>query len=386
MVSGQASAASGPDDASLVAAARSGDRAAFGLLVSRHRPALVGACRRFLGARGPAEDAAQEACLLALLNLEQLRRPDRFGAWLIGIGLNVARQWLRRPSERAGAPGAFDGGTPGREPVDPAMGPEEVAEARDLARRVRAAVGDLPPGQRDPVLLYYAAGLPVREVAALLGTGPQAVKTRLHRARSTLRGRLRETWRETWKEERTEEARADGGWVEMEVVDVLRGRDERDGGERFVVVLRQKGGGRGLPIWIGPSEGRSIALLLERSELPRPGSSHFASRLLAAAGSRLARTRIVRLAESTYYAEAWVEGAGGSVPVDARPSDAIALALLVEAPIEVSTEVLDAVEGTSGSLGAFEGKREAFAVGAADIAEEVRREQAALVERCRADR
>lgn len=79
-------------DEELVAAARGGDREAFALLIVRHRPLVIALCRRALGDRDQAEDVAQEAILQALLDLDRLRRPDRFGAWLAGIGLNIARR------------------------------------------------------------------------------------------------------------------------------------------------------------------------------------------------------------------------------------------------------------------------------------------------------
>ena len=74
-------------DACLVGDARNGDKAAFGELIGRHYPLLLALCRRALGPHGPAEDAAQEAVLQALLGLDWLSHAERFGAWLVAIGL-----------------------------------------------------------------------------------------------------------------------------------------------------------------------------------------------------------------------------------------------------------------------------------------------------------
>src|SRR6266508_5075560 len=83
------------DDAELVRLAREGDKEALAALLARHRGMLVALCRRALGDDGLAEDAAQEAALQAMLGLDRLARPERFGAWLGGIGLNVCRRWQR---------------------------------------------------------------------------------------------------------------------------------------------------------------------------------------------------------------------------------------------------------------------------------------------------
>src|SRR3982751_727962 len=85
-------------DELLVAAARRGDRDAFGRLVDRHRPRALALARRLLGDAAEAEDVVQEAVLRAYLALRDLREPSRFGAWLCGIALNLAR--IRRRGAR----------------------------------------------------------------------------------------------------------------------------------------------------------------------------------------------------------------------------------------------------------------------------------------------
>src|SRR5689334_19607784 len=83
------------DAAALVSAARAGDRDAFATLVERHYAVRAACCRRALDDPVDAADVAQEAVVLALLGLERLRRPESFGPWLVGIGLNLARRATR---------------------------------------------------------------------------------------------------------------------------------------------------------------------------------------------------------------------------------------------------------------------------------------------------
>jgi RNA polymerase sigma factor (sigma-70 family) len=292
-----------PADAELVRRARGGDRDAFAALVDRHHATLVRCCRRLVGADA-ALDAAQDAVVTALLSLDRLRRPESFGAWLVGIGLNACRALLRAPA----TPAARD---------EPARDPAEIVEERELAERVRAAIGELPLGQREAVTLYYLAGLTQAEAAAHLGIPPGAVKTRLHKARASLRVRLRPLAKEITM-------------VPMEVADVRRA------GDKHILILA--GDGRELKIWVGQPEAASIAVLVEDLELPRPMTHRLTTSLLQAAGTAVREVRVNRLAEKTFYAE--VVLADGTA-VDARPSDAIPLALLAGAPILVDPAVLD---------------------------------------------
>jgi bifunctional DNase/RNase len=110
-----------------------------------------------------------------------------------------------------------------------------------------------------------------------------------------------------------------------------------------VVLLAEAGGERRLPIWVGPFEGTAIAMSLQGAELPRPDPYRLAAGLLAAAGATLREVRVVRLAEGTFYAEVLVDAGGGGERVDARPSDALNLALLLGKPVRVDPAIFGQV-------------------------------------------
>ena len=137
-------------DAELVGNARAGDKAAFGVLFERHRPMLLRRCHRAMDDATLALDAAQEAALLAMLNLDRLRRPDRFGPWLCGIALNVCRRWLRDRAHQGWSRESVVGGRridKSIDVLDGRPGPADLAEQSDMAERVRRAVGVLPRRQ-----------------------------------------------------------------------------------------------------------------------------------------------------------------------------------------------------------------------------------------------
>ncbi len=358
-------------DDDLVAAAQGGDKEAFAALFTRHRPLLVALCRRTLTDPVMSEDAVQEAAITALLSLDRLRSADRFGSWLGGIGLNICRRMLRERARDSWSWEAMQGGRRVPETPDPEPGPEALAEAADLAERTRNAIAILPPGQRAAVVHFYLSGLTHAETADLLGISVGAVKTRLHKARHTLERRLSksDSEREHEMDERltrrtlAKTAAALSGsatlghgatahaeanveretttMVAMRVIDVRRRQPDQGLPASHVVVLEEIGGMRRLPIWVRESEGAAIAIHLEGAEVPRPLTGTFAAGLLAAAGGRLTEIRIDRLVDNVFYATAVVEGASGTVTVDARPSDAINLALLTGTSIRVDSAILD---------------------------------------------
>jgi RNA polymerase sigma factor (sigma-70 family) len=368
-----------------VVAARAGDKDAFALLVGRHRAMVLTLVRRVLGREDLATDAVSEATVAALVGLAQLRSPERFGAWYAGIALNVARRWLRELAACAPLPEERPDGRPG---------PAEQAETADLAGRVRRAVVALAPGQREAVLAFYWQGLTHAEAAAELGISPAAVKARLHQARAALAPRLIpqvetqkvetqkvETQKvETQKEVTPMAATAETTWVEVSVAEV-----RRDGGEdpirrRHVIVLQERGGPRRLPIWIGGPEAVALACTLEAVETPRPMTYQLAVNLLQAARAPVAEVRVTRLAEAVFYATVVLQCPGGPVEVDARPSDALNLALVSGSPIRVDAGIVDdpAAAGRTGW--------EPFPAGTAELAAEVRAQQAEMLAALAAER
>ena len=102
-----------------------------------------------------------------------------------------------------------------------------------------------------------------------------------------------------------------------------------------VVILEELAGGRRLPIWIGLPEAHSIAAVLEAHQAPRPNAHDLSTRLIEGLDGRVERVVVTALRDGVYYARIDLAQHGRTIEIDARPSDAIAIALRLEAPLFV---------------------------------------------------
>ncbi len=107
-----------------------------------------------------------------------------------------------------------------------------------------------------------------------------------------------------------------------------------------IVILKTEGGARLLPIWIGLFEANAIALVLESIATARPMTHDLLKNMIDLLDARMQRAVVDKLLENTFHASIYLEAAGGVRRLDARPSDAIALALRAGAPIYVTGDVL----------------------------------------------
>lgn len=115
----------------------------------------------------------------------------------------------------------------------------------------------------------------------------------------------------------------------------------------YVVILKEHGGERWLPIFIGAAEAQAISLLLQGLEYARPLTYDLFESILLAGGIKIGQVTVTELKDNTYYALVHMEDLKGEAKsIDARPSDAIALALKTKARIRVTKQVMDSASIT----------------------------------------
>jgi RNA polymerase sigma factor (sigma-70 family) len=170
-----------PSTTQLVERAQAGDVEAFTELVREHQDRAYAAALTMLSDRGCAQDAVQDAFLLAFGSLRTLRSPEAFGAWLRQIVRRQASRILRQQPFEMALHQDLPSGMP-----DPA----DTAERRDELRRVLRAIDELPEGEREATILFYLKDQSQKTVASLLHLPITTVNNRLHAARARLKGEL----------------------------------------------------------------------------------------------------------------------------------------------------------------------------------------------------
>jgi RNA polymerase sigma-70 factor (ECF subfamily) len=176
-------------DPALVHAVQRGEKGAMDALIRASYADVYALCRRLLGDPADAADATQEVYLRVVRSVLAFRGESAFGTWLHRVAVNVCMTSLRRGGD-VRARGQSAG------PVDFApddllsddAGPEVRAERADLASRTARALTELSEDAREVVILRDVQGLSTKETADLLGVSEGAVKVRLHRAHTRLRG------------------------------------------------------------------------------------------------------------------------------------------------------------------------------------------------------
>jgi len=175
-------------DEHLIEKARSGDAAALQTLLQEVAPSVHRFGLRMCRHEADADEVMQDTLLAITKNLKSFEGRSSLSSWVFTLARTACS---RRRRGQKNQPHISDEDAP--EPMTHGPNPEEAAETRQLADRVSEALDSLPQEQRDVLHLRDVEGLTGDETAAALGISLDAMKSRLHRARSALERKLRST-------------------------------------------------------------------------------------------------------------------------------------------------------------------------------------------------
>jgi RNA polymerase sigma-70 factor (ECF subfamily) len=183
----------GLDENELVEAAKAGQDAAFNELLRPHSKRILRVIYRITKNREDAEDALQDAFLKAFVHIKNFDNRSKFSTWLTRIAINSALMVIRkkRPEARLFLDAGEDGGRFDLAAIpDHALTPEASYAKRERRAMIRGAIRALPPTIRQAIELQRLEELSVTETAERLGLSLAAARSRLFRARDTLRKTL----------------------------------------------------------------------------------------------------------------------------------------------------------------------------------------------------
>ena len=178
-------------DRKLVEAVCNGRTEMFGRLVERHQDRIYNSVYYMVSNREDAEDLAQEVFLKAYDNIHSFRQEAKFGTWLFGIMLNTVRSYWRKQSRRSGKL-RLDHGEEG-ETIDVEAevdGPVESSVRAERVQQVRQAIDRLKHDLKEVILLRDIEGMTYEEISDALDVPMGTVKSRLYRARNSLKEKL----------------------------------------------------------------------------------------------------------------------------------------------------------------------------------------------------
>jgi bifunctional DNase/RNase len=124
-----------------------------------------------------------------------------------------------------------------------------------------------------------------------------------------------------------------------------------------IIILRDPSSSAVLPIWVGIFEANAIALQIEKIVTPRPMTHDLLKSMITGLNARVEKVVITDLKDNTFYALIFLNHSGELLPIDSRPSDAIALALRTGSPIFVSSDVIEKAKNTDLTKDAGESER-----------------------------
>jgi len=183
-------------EAELIGRCLAGDAESFGEIVVSYEKRIVATVYRILGNAEDSRDLAQEVFLRAWSKLNTFREGARFSTWLYTIALNLTRSELRkRKTRRNIRPISLDalggrGDGPAPLPPDPGEGPEESLGRRELYDLALRRIDELEPEAREVVVLRDMQDLAYDQIAEVLSVPIGTVRSRLYRARESLRTHL----------------------------------------------------------------------------------------------------------------------------------------------------------------------------------------------------
>lgn len=182
-------------DWELIELFKKGNEEVFEEIVRRYQKKVYNTTYRMMGNHEDASDLAQEAFIRIYRNLHSFKGKSSFSTWLFTVTTNVCRDEMRKRQRRLQAqslsePVQFEDGEVEREIADDSMAPEIVSLHREMHDEIQAVIEQLPPEQKEAIVLREFQGFSYEEIAEISGVAVGTIKSRISRARQSMKKEL----------------------------------------------------------------------------------------------------------------------------------------------------------------------------------------------------
>ncbi|MCK4259858.1 MAG: sigma-70 family RNA polymerase sigma factor [Halanaerobiales bacterium] len=169
----------------------------FEEIVKRYQKKVYNTTYRMMGNPEDANDLAQEVFIRVYQNLHRFQWKASFSTWLFTITSNICRDELRKRQRRLKTQSLSDpiklkDGEVEREIADDSMTPEKISDHRELRNEIQEVINQLPPEQKEVIVLREFQGFSYEEIAEVSGIAVGTVKSRISRARRSIRKNLKD--------------------------------------------------------------------------------------------------------------------------------------------------------------------------------------------------
>ena len=306
-----------------IAQAIQGDKQAFNALGEHYYPDCFNKAKLILGDESLAQDVTQVSLFQAYRSLDKLQDTAQFKSWLLGIVRNISHNYLKQKKR------AFLS----LDDLSSSLLVASDEKVKHLSELIFAAVQSLESHYRDVITAFYYDGLGLSEIALRQQISPETAKIRLYRGRQMLKAKLSTHEDLYYYYRRPTKKKA---MKKLTIADVYLKENGSAG-----LLLQSEDGECFLPIIIGFFEVQAIFIGLQGIKTGRPMSHDLTVSILESTGTTLDKVCINKLTEGVFHACLGIKNNDKIMQVDARPSDAVALAVRLNTSIFVAEEVLD---------------------------------------------
>ncbi len=315
-------------DTELIDRILQGDRNAFDKLIRKYQSACIQKVKRLVKDSNVAHELVQSAYIKAYFCLSNLKDKTLFKFWLLGIVENTVKEYWRKTQQNYLSLETY---------ADYLSEQDENKDWQHMVETIVTAIKTLPESYQNIVNLFYYDGLRIKEIAEITTMTEETVKVRLHRARKILKKMLQMHEELHHYHQNLNNTSL---MKKIRIADIIISRSNKD---YCSILLQDEDNTTVFPMVISTDEATTMVMALKNIEMPRPFVFNLVATLMKTNQLYMESVCIHDLVDGIFISTLKLRKGKQWQELDARPSDAMTLALMFDSPVYISQKILDTV-------------------------------------------